>query len=257
MKCVIIEDEAPAVKRLERLLAAMDPPIEPVYVTDSVETSVAWLKENPQPDVIFMDIRLADGYSFEIFEQVNVEAPVIFTTAYDEYALKAFDVNSIDYLLKPIDEAKLERSIARLKRLQKPVFPYEQIRRLAGMFQKSPEYKSRFLIRLPERLLTVELSQTAYFEANNKMVLLVTYENRHFPVDYTLDEIQGMVDPHLLFRINRRYLTAFPALRGIYPWLNGKIKVDLQPPVKDPVFISRDRAGDFKEWLEGKHHLPT
>lgn len=252
MKCIIIEDEAPAAKRLERLLSELRPPVITLCVTDSVETSVEWLKRNPHPDVIFMDIRLADGYSFEIFDQVAVQSPVIFTTAYDEYALKAFEVNSIDYLLKPIDEGRLEKSIAKLNRLQAVSLPFEQLRELTRSFQKPSGYKTRFLIHMPERLMTIDISRVAYFEAKSKLVLLVTFENRHFPADYTLDELQNMIDPVQFFRINRRFLASFQALGGIYPWFNGKLKVDLNPPVKDPVYVSRERSGAFKDWLEGR-----
>ena len=248
MKCIIIEDEAPAAKRLKRLLADSPVDFEILATLDSIESSVAWLDKNISPDLIFMDIHLADGYSFEVFNQVEIASPVIFTTAYDEYALKAFEVNSIDYLLKPVDEKKLERSIEKLKRLKGEPGSQARIEELIKNFQAKKVYKSRFLIKLPERLITVEDSQTAYFMASGKLVLLTTRDNRHFPVDQSLDEL----DPARFFRINRHFIAGFDSIKGIYPFFNGKLKVELEPRQKDNVFVSREKAGAFKRWLDGE-----
>jgi two-component system, LytTR family, response regulator LytT len=251
MKCIIVEDEIPAAKRLVRLLKGMNQSFEIVGILDTIEATVSWLKTSPHPDLIFMDIHLADGYAFEIFNQVEVESPVIFTTAYDEHALKAFEVNSIDYLLKPIDEGKLERSVQKLSKLKNDVSGIGQIDQLLRLFRSRENHKSRFLIKLPERLLTVDISQTAYFMASGKMVLLVTHESRHFPIDFTLDELENSVDQEKFFRINRQFISSFSAIKGIYPFFNGKLKIDLSPATKEPVFVSREKAGAFKEWLEG------
>jgi DNA-binding LytR/AlgR family response regulator len=251
MKCIIVEDEIPAANRLVRLLKGMKQPFEIMGILDSIESTVIWLRENPHPELIFMDIHLADGYAFEIFNQVKVESPVIFTTAYDGHALKAFEVNSIDYLLKPIDEGKLERSIQKLSKLQGGTPQINQLDQLLRLYRSKENYKSRFLIKLPERLLTVDISQAAYFMASGKLVLLVTYESRHFPIDFTLDELENLVDPEKFFRINRQFISSFAAIKGIYPFFNGKLKIDLSPAVKEPVFISREKVGAFKKWLEG------
>ena len=252
MKCIIIEDEAPAAKRLKRLLADSSVDFEILATLDSIESSVAWLDKNISPDLIFMDIHLADGYSFEVFNQVEIASPVIFTTAYDEYALKAFEVNSIDYLLKPVDEKKLERSIEKLKRLKGEPGNQVNIEELIKSFNVKKAYKSRFLIKLPERLITVEESQTAYFMASGKLVLLTTRDNRHFPVDQSLDELESALDPTRFFRINRQFIAGFDSIKGIYPFFNGKLKVELEPRQKDNVFVSRVKAGAFKRWLDGE-----
>ncbi|MGK7394980.1 MAG: LytR/AlgR family response regulator transcription factor [Candidatus Cyclobacteriaceae bacterium M3_2C_046] len=254
MRSIIIEDELPAARRLQKILEQSKYAIEVLTVLDSVESSVHWLKNNPAPDLMFVDIHLADGYSFEIFRQVQMDAPIIFTTAYDEYALKAFELNSIDYLLKPIDEEKLEKSLEKYNTLTSrfqmlELSSLEQL--LIGMQQKK-HYKNRFLIRQNEQLITVDEKQIAYFVATNKLVLMVTPENRLFPIDFTLDELEQQMDPIKFFRLNRQYLARFDAIAAIHQFFNGKLKIDLHPKQKDEVLVSREKAPIFKRWLEGE-----
>lgn len=252
MRVLIVEDELPAARRLERLLKSIVEEVEICAITDSIQDSVKWLKNNPGPDLIFLDIHLADGYSFSIFDQVDCEAPVIFITAYDEFALKAFELNSIDYLLKPVDETLLRRSLEKYekfsrKNIRETTVNLEQL--ISRLSVKS-NYKSRFLVKSKDRLITVEDSQIAYFLASNKMVMIVTYENRYFPMEDTLAYYEKILDPEMFFRLNRSVISNRRAIRDIITDHNGKLQITLHPVLKEKVFISRDRAGDFKDWLE-------
>jgi DNA-binding LytR/AlgR family response regulator len=252
MKALIIEDEQPAAKRLIRLINEIAPEISVIGQIDSVEESVKWFNQHDMPDIVFLDIHLSDGYSFNIFKQVEITAPIIFTTAYDEYALEAFKVNSIDYLLKPIGAENLKKSILKLKNLQAPNIK-EIMHNLDRYIQQSKEsltFKTRFLIRQKKRLMTVEDSQVAYFLANNKMVILVTFENRQFVMDETLESYEAQVNPDLFFRLNRSLLTSRSAIKDILTHYNGKLKIELNPPLKDETFVSRERTPAFKKWLE-------
>lgn len=250
MKSVIVEDEKPAAKRLQKLLEAHQENIEVLAVLDSIETAVAFFSKNPKSDVVFLDIHLADGHSFEIFNHVQIHAPIIFTTAYDEYALQAFSVNSIDYLLKPIDDEKLDRSLSKLKQL-KGNNNLDKLEQLISAFGTNKKYKNRFLVKQPENLLTVDISQIAYFMAMQKMVVMVTYENRTFPVDQTLEELETLLDPTQFFRLNRQFIVSLKAIHHISTIYSGKLKITLKPPVKEEVFVSREKASEFKAWLDG------
>ena len=252
MKSIIIEDELPAARRLKRLLEENETSIEVLDVLDSIQSTVKWFKNNEAPDLVFMDIHLADGYSFEIFNQINLDVPIIFTTAYDEYALKAFEVNSIDYLLKPIDEKKLERSISKLNKWNQSKEGLKDLEKLFKKFKEDKSYKSRFLIKQPEKLLTIDENQVAYFMATQKIVLLVTHENRSFPVDQTLEELEQVLNPYKFFRINRKFLANLHAIKNIYNYFHGKLKIELSPPVKQDNFVSREKAPVFKKWLGGE-----
>lgn len=250
MKSVIVEDEKPAAKRLKKLLESNQEDFEVLAVLDSIESSVAYFSKNPKADVVFLDIHLADGHSFEIFNHVQINSPIIFTTAYDEYALQAFSVNSIDYLLKPIDEMKLNRSLNKLKQLHgKP--DLDKLEQLISTFGQNKKFKNRFLVKQPENLLTVETSQIAYFMAMQKMVVMVTHENRTFPVDQTLEELDTLLDPEQFFRLNRQFIASMKAISHISTIYPGKLKITLKPPVKEEVFVSREKASEFKSWLDG------
>lgn len=250
---LIIEDEAPAFRRLQQLIQEADPEIQIVEVIDSVSEAVKWWQHHDAPDLVFMDIQLADGLSFEIFEQVDINRPVIFTTAYDDYLLKAFRVNSIDYLLKPIDPEELAAS------LQK----YEQLRQAFSTDQNVPvevlvqalkgdqvNQKSRFLIKLSDRLLAVSISEIAYFYTHEGLVWLVTLAGNKYVIEQTMEELEGLLSPHEFFRINRQYIARFESIEAIHNYFKGKLKVDLRPAVKEEVLVSRDRAGLFKRWLD-------
>jgi DNA-binding LytR/AlgR family response regulator len=256
MKVLIIEDELPAARRFRSLIEEIDPQIEILDVIDSVESAVKWLNHHQTPDIIFMDIQLADGLSFDIFEQVKIQSPVIFTTAYDEYALRAFKVNSIAYLLKPIDKDDLAESILKFKDL-KNQFSQDNIHaiNLENLLQSfklnQKEYKNRFLVKLGDRLIPIADDEIAYFQADEKIVLLITTENKKYAIDFSLDWLEGQLNPAKFFRINRKFIANFRAIQSIHTYFNGKLKIYLSPEIKEEVTVSREKSNEFKKWLEG------
>lgn len=252
MKALIIEDELPAARRLIRLIGEVAPEISVIGQLDSVESAISWFRTNPMPDLVFLDIHLSDGYSFSIFKEIDITAPIIFTTAFDEYALEAFKVNSIDYLLKPVEVENLQKSIIKLKNLQGGKIT-ELMKNIDSILHESrhlSKYKTRYLIRQKNQLLRVEEKQVAYFLAHDKIVALVTFENRQFIMDENLGWYESQVDPDKFYRLNRSVLASRESIIKIFTHFNGKLKVELIPPLKEDVFVSRDKAESFRMWLE-------
>jgi two-component system response regulator LytT len=254
MKIVIIEDEAPAARRIISLIKTLEPDFEILASLDSIESAVKWFASNPQPDLALMDIELADGQSFEIFNQVKITAPVIFTTAYDEYALKAFQVNSIDYLLKPIEEILLRKALDKFsdlkKQLSSPAPVSVDIEKLIRSLSQPRQAKSRFLVKQGDRLISIEKDQIAYFMSEEKLCFLITYDQKKYVMDYTLDEIENLIDTKQFFRLNRKFIASIKAIGSIHNYFNGKLKLILKPEVKEEVIVSREKAPFFKEWLD-------
>ncbi|MBO0936244.1 response regulator transcription factor [Fibrella sp. HMF5335] len=266
MNVFIVEDEELAVRKLTKLLQEVDPTIEIVGTAASVRASVNWLEQNrttgqPAPDLILMDIELADGQSFDIFEQTPVESPVIFTTSYDEYALKAFKVNSIDYLLKPIKRRELEASLEKHHRLrsqqtttQVPVQDAGRVaidvlvQQLRQQIQPT-DYRKRFLVRHLQQWVPVEVADVAYFYSEDGVSLFRTNNNQKFSLDYTLDELEAMLDPTQFFRANRQFIIDINSVQQIHPYFNNKLKLTIKPAPTDEVIVSRERATDFKKWM--------
>lgn len=261
MKALIIEDEYPAAERLERLIRKEDESIEIVAVLESVKSALSWFESHAQPDLIFSDIQLSDGLSFQIFEQLPATSPIIFTTSYDEYAIKAFKVKSIDYLLKPIKPSELAQAIAKFKDLQ-VAFSRDRkeaqnyARRIESLLESLPttgkKYKSRFLIEHSEQLIPVAIEQIAYFLTANEMVCLVQKDNKQFLINYTLEELEQYLDPALFFRLNRQFIAHLSAIRKIHTYFNGKLKIELHPDVSQDVLVSREKSPLFKLWIEGR-----
>ena len=253
MKVLIIEDEAPAFRRLQRILEELEPTVEIIDVIDSVSESVKWLRNHEQVDLIFMDIQLADGLSFQIFDQLEVKSPVIFTTAYDEYTLKAFSVNSIDYLLKPIDKDLLKKSLDKYSSM-KEVFQGNNSLDLNAIIKsiqlEEKRYKSRFLIKVKDQLVSVETKNIAYFYTEDGLVFIKTKSDKKYIADFTLDELEDLLDPTAFFRLNRQFIAQFDAIESSFQWDKGKLKVALTPNTKTAVLVSRDRANEFKRWLD-------
>lgn len=251
MKIIIIEDEELAAERISGLINEIDPSIEILEVLTSIKDSVKWLNNNNQPDLMFVDIQLSDGLSFSIFETVEVNIPIIFTTAYDQYAIKAFKFNSIDYLLKPIRKEELTASLSKYKKVKpSSFFDFEEL--LRQMRPEEVSYKKRFLIQYGQKIKKVEVEEIAYFYAMEKNVFLVTHQNAQYPVDYSLDKLQDMLDPGKFFRINRKIIISMDAIKNLHPWSRSRIKIDLtpQPPKFIEPLVSVERASDFKEWLD-------
>jgi len=251
MKIVIIEDEIWAADLLKSLVKDYDPNIEVVQILDSVKTSVKWFNSNPAPDLALMDIQLADGISFEIFEKTLVECPVIFTTAFNEYAVKAFKVNSIDYLLKPIDPDELEAAIDKYKKIHvgTPVIPQYQI--FDNLLQTlTNNYKQRFVIKVGEHIKSISIDEILYFYSLEKATYLHTAENRNYVIDYSVEQVESLVDPEKFFRINRKYLIAMNSFNDIISYSNSRLKIELLHSDDHDVIVAREKVRGFKKWLD-------
>jgi two-component system LytT family response regulator len=250
MKAVIIEDEIIAAQNLQRLITQVNSNIEIVAVLKSIEESVAWFSLNPNPELVFMDIHLSDGSSFSIFEKVKINAPIIFTTAYDEYALKAFEVNSIDYLLKPINIKDLERAIEKFSHYNQTNSSNEEmIANMLAMFQsKQIIYKSSFLIPHKDKFIPLSINDIAYIYSENKMAKIVTFDNHTYYENNSLDELQRQLDPSKFFRANRQFLISHKAVKDISFWFDSKLSVNLTVGIPEKIIVSRLRANEFKEW---------
>ncbi len=249
MKVLIIEDEERAARRLKQLIENLHQKVEVLDTVDSVKNAILWLTKNPTPDLLFMDIQLGDGISFEIFEVITINCPVIFTTAYDEYALKAFEVNSIDYLLKPIDEDSLRAAFNKLSLLKAQATgpSEEKVATISNMMANT--YKNRFIIKIGEHIKSIPVKDILYFFSREKATFLKTTDGKNYLIDYALDKIEGMLEPNIFFRINRRYLIDIESIKDIVSYSNSRLKVSLKKNVEDDIIVSRDRVQDFKTWL--------
>ncbi|WP_109832499.1 LytR/AlgR family response regulator transcription factor [Reichenbachiella versicolor] len=251
MKVLIIEDEAPAFRRLQKLLEEIDSQIEIIDVFDGVQETVKYLQSHKAPDLIFMDIQLSDGISFEIFDQVEVKKPVIFTTAFDEYTLRAFKVNSIDYLLKPINQEDLIQSINKYKSLHVYDSPSESnlSKIIKEIHLTDVKYKSRFLVKIGEKMLSVETKDIGSFHAKNGLVYLQTKQNKFYVIDHTLDEIIESLDPEKFFRANRQFIICYDCVTIVHKYGKGKLLVETSPIQEEQIIVSSERASVFKRWL--------
>lgn len=248
MKVLLIEDEIPAAKRLASLIAELEPEWEISAPVDEVEQAIIQLKNYPQPDLIFMDIQLADGFSFEIFKAVEVKAPVIFVTAFDQYAVNAFRVNGLDYILKPVALDVLKESIARFKSMNSKVGI--NMDALQHFFKQKPDhFKERFLIKSGGELNFVRTSEIAYFLSEASYSFIVTKSQNRYIVDLTLDQIEAEINPSLFFRINRKQIVCLDCIVKISNYFNNRLKLDLSPVEKSETIVSRTRVKAFKEWL--------
>lgn len=249
MNCLIIEDEKVAAERLSVLIKKYDETIEILGIIQSVKNAVKWINCNQAPDLIFMDIQLADGLSFEIFEQAIVKTPVIFTTAYDEYALKAFKVNSIDYLLKPIDQAELNNAVEKFKENNKskeiPAQIFDNI-----LHSLTRNYKNKFVIKVGEHIKVFGIDDVQCFYCLEKNTFMQNNSRREYGIDYSLDQLEGLLDPDRFFRINRKYIIPSHAISDIISFSNSRLKVKLSSNNADDLIVSREKVQDFKKWLE-------
>lgn len=249
MKVLIIEDESLAADKLEHMLLEVDPSIKVLAKTGSIKESVKWLM-NHSADLIFLDIQLSDGISFSIFEQVVVNTPVIFTTAYDQYAIKAFQLNSIAYLLKPIRKSDLAESLRKFQTL-KSAFTIDFDALVTAIQGREPDYKKRFLIQIGEKIKKIEISEIAYFYVLEKGIYLKTFQGNSYPVEFTLDRLETMLSPEKFFRINRKYMVNMDSIANMIAYSRGRIKLELKPKADEEfdAIVSVDRSADFKKWL--------
>ena len=249
-KVLIIEDEKPAAEWLRQLIVKFDSQISILNVIDSVSGAVEWFQKNQAPDLVFMDIQLADGLSFAIFERVKVPCPVIFTTAYEEYAIKAFKVNSVDYLLKPIAYNELEAAFQKFGAKQQavPEVTIELLNKVKDMLQK--QYKTRFVIKVGEHLKSIPVEDILFFYSLDKATFLCTTDFKTYLVDYSLDRISEMVEERRFFRINRKYILNNQSIADIVFYSNSRLKIKLKKPDEESIIVSRDKVAAFKEWLD-------
>ena len=248
MKAIIVEDEKLARENLKKLLRELEPEIEIQAKLDSVSTTVTWLSSH-QTDLIFLDIHLADDLSFKIFEQIKVNTPVIFTTAYDQYAIRAFRVNSVDYLLKPIDKSELERSLDKFKNNQKTPDSFD-IQQLIQSIQQPPKaYQSRFMVSRGEKVMSVTTDQIAYFEGEDRYVYLIKKDGTKYIVDYKLSDLETLLDPKHFYRLNRSFIAHFSSIKSIFNVSKSRVKIELEPSAKREIMVSSENTQEFKAWL--------
>lgn len=250
MNVLIVEDEVEAAARLGRLLTELKPSVTIVGTIDSVKGATEWFSKNPQPELIFMDIQLADGLSFEIFERTEVKSPVIFTTAYNEYALKAFKVNSIDYILKPLDKDEVAAAFRKYEHLTQGSDQAKMLESIgAAMQMLSKRYKERFVIKVGEHLKSIEVADILYFYSLEKTTFAQTGDRKHI-LDFTLDQLEGLLDPAKYFRINRKYIVSVSAIRDMVSHINSRLKLVLRSSDDDDIIVARERVQEFKDWLD-------
>jgi len=249
MNILIIEDEPQAAQRVEKLIKVIVPDAKIVGILDSVKSAIQWLTANPSPDLVIMDIQLADGISFQIFEQCQVKSPVIFTTAYDEYALKAFKVNSIDYILKPVDADELKVAMQKYRSLNAaPEKMLESIGYAVQMLAK--KYKERFVIKVGEHLKSIEANDILFFFSLEKTTFAQTVDGRKHILDFTIDQLEGLLDPTKFFRINRKYLVNVKSIQDMISHSNSRLKLILKTCDDSDVIVARERVQEFKDWLD-------
>lgn len=249
LRVIIIEDEAPAAARLNRMLKEIDGGLRVDAVLDSVEASVKYLREN-EPELLFMDIQLADGLSFSIFQQVKLTRPVIFTTAFDNYVLKAFKVNSVDYLLKPVDALELRQALEKYRSVY-----HAADTGLAGKIEQlvaalhTGRYKERLLIRRGQQLQYLKTTAIAHCHADGKLCYATDFNGNSHLLDHTLQQLEEAIDPRKFYRVNRQLLVNIDAIRRVHTFLGGRLKLDVSPPAQTDTVVSRERVNGFKDWL--------
>jgi DNA-binding LytR/AlgR family response regulator len=257
MKILIVEDEELAVKKLQKTLTAVDNTAIIVGITDSIHSTVDWMQKNEAPDLILMDIELADGQSFEIFSRTEVKSPVIFTTSYDEHALKAFKVNSVDYLLKPVQKEELESALNKYRQLMKisgsrsisNEFSMESLVKELQQKLQPKEFRKRFLVKHAQKLVSIEIEEIAYFFSDGRLNFFKTYDNRKFVVDYTMDDLEEMLDPDKYFRISRSFYISVESVEQIHEYFGNRLLLHLKPAVDKEAVVSREKVSDFKKWM--------
>jgi len=252
MRTIIIEDEEYAARRLENMIRVCDPTIEIVNKLASVQESVEWLRNNAQPDLIFLDIQLEDDLSFAIFEQVQVRSKIIFTTAFDEYAIKAFKLNSIDYLLKPINQEELCRAIDKYRSWSTETAPVIDAMMLRDLLKPQPSYRERFMVAVGDKLKSINVSDIAYFFSTAGITFVVMHSKSQYSLDFSLDNLKDMLNPKDFFRINRQYFVSLKSIEKVVVYPKSRLKLVLNPPVDTDLFVSIDKVPEFKQWMDGE-----
>ncbi|MFO0322893.1 MAG: LytR/AlgR family response regulator transcription factor [Bacteroidota bacterium] len=250
MKAIIIEDEKLSAEHLCNLIKRIDASIEVVEIFDSVKKSIASFQKGSKADVLFVDVHLADGLSFDIFSKISIDTPIIFTTAYDEYAIKAFKLNSVDYLLKPIGSEDLKVAIEKFKKT-KNQHQINIIENITNAYQSiNKQYKNRFMVKLGDNIISIKTEDIFFFIAEDGITLLVNSAGKRYAVDYTLDQLESLVSPELFFRINRKVLLAMNAVQKVNTYFNSRLKINSDLLDDESAVVSRERVSDFKAWLD-------
>jgi len=254
MRILIVEDEPLAAAQLAANIAVLKPGAQILAVCDTIKSTVNWLKNNPAPDLSFFDIQLGDGLSFEIFNQVEFKQPVIFITAFNQYAIQAFKVNSIDYLLKPIDRSDLERALSKYENLSQPKTSGITTQALEEIISslKKKNYKERFLVKVGTHLRVVETQDVLYFYSLQKGTYLKLSDGKDYLLDQSVEQVEELVDPTAFFRINRKYLVSLKSINDVIAYSNSRLKLKVLQHVDDEFLVAREKVKDFKDWLEGK-----
>lgn len=254
IKVLIIEDEEAAALRLQKMLHVISPELEVIGICESIVQSVEWLQQHTQPDLIFLDIQVSDGISFEIFNQVSVSCPIIVVTAYDAYALKAFEVNSIDYLLKPLRKELLESSILKFKKFRDHFSPHqmmEKVQQMLDVYQNGYlPYKSRFAVTKGDTLTTVQSDDIAYFYIEDKALFLVTHQKARYLINFSMEQLEEVMNPAAFFRVNRQCMVSIRAIEKVHTSFNYKLKLQLKPEAPFEVIVSANKTKEFRVWLD-------
>ncbi len=247
MNIVILEDEKRAANRLKQLLKKMAPEMKVVGVLESVRDALKFFKSTNDVSLVFADIQLADGLSFEIFEKQKLACPIIFTTAYDQYAIEAFKTNGIDYLLKPIEEARLQQALDKLKAIQQPV-ALEQITSLMSNLNR-PTFKNRFMIKVGDKIKSIEANKILAFYSMEKASFLFTEDQRSYVIDYSLDQVEQLINPEMFFKISRKFIVSHQACTDVLAWTNSRLRLKISG-LDEEIIVARERVADFKNWLD-------
>jgi two-component system LytT family response regulator len=249
MNILIIEDEIAAARRLKKLILSTRSDAVILDELDSVKGALKWFNSNPMPDGVFMDVQLADGICFDIFKQFPVTCPVIFVTAHDEFALRAFEVNAVAYILKPVKQKELESALQKLEKL--PATPPDY-KKLFDYFEREDKLQKRLLIKIGQTIRTIETTNLAYAYTENKIVSVVNFDNKRYPTDHTLDELEEILDPKIFFRINRQIIVSNKAIQEMHIISKSRVKIILSLPTSIDTIVSVERSPAFKQWLTGK-----
>ena len=247
MRVLIVEDETTAFENLSQMLSVADPTLEIVGNTEGVQQTVRWLRSNPQPDLIFMDIHLSDGSAFSIFEMMEIDVPIIFTTAYDQYAIDAFRVNSIDYLLKPVKQERLESALTKLRKLSKS--DLEQYIRQMAKLRPAKRYCEKMLIAAKDKLIPITIRDISCVYSSEGETMIYMRDGRTIPYTKTLDQIINTLDPKLFMRANRQYIIARDSVTDITMWFDKRLRISLNVQIPEQIYISKNKASEFKRWI--------
>jgi DNA-binding LytR/AlgR family response regulator len=255
MRVLIIEDEIPAQRMLKMMLAEIDPSIEVVGCLNSVQSAVTWFQTKPHPELVLLDIQLSDGISFEILEQVTIDSLIIFTTAFDEYAIQAFKVNSLDFLLKPIEQEELQTAISKYttysQKFRRHLQSEINFMEIASLINNAKtQYRKRFLIQLNESFLQLSVEDTAFFMSENKQTSAITFDQKNYNINVSLQDLIEQLDPTLFFKVNRQLIINIKAIQKIHSYFQGKLVIKTKPAFSKEVIVGKDKAASFKRWLD-------